>query len=198
MRIKRRNKLENTGISVDVKRREVKTTVFPGIEDEDIRVGEEATIIEEDEETESLIREYQRNAIPNLDNLRLVEFYGGEEWRKDEGAEMSRCIQRILEKELVDEYQKNAEPNEEVKRELDEKIEEKWREDQGVSGRNYILLLCDYGRIVRALCWHVSRVRKEKNRGQDISSCKTSYNAGELRLRRYVKKISCFSSLKPL
>ena len=76
MRIKRGNKLENTGISEDVRQREVKTTVSPRIEDEDIRVGEGVTVTEEeDEETESLIREYQRSAIPDLDNLRLVEFY---------------------------------------------------------------------------------------------------------------------------
>ena len=85
VRIKLRNKLENAGISEDVEQREVKTTVSPGIEDEDIRVGEGVTVIEEeDEETESLIREYQRSTIPNPDNLRLVEFYRGEEWRKDE------------------------------------------------------------------------------------------------------------------
>ena len=131
VRIKLRNKLENAGISEDVEQREVKTTVSPGIEDEDIRVGEGVTVTEEeDEETESLIREYQRSAIPNLDNLRLVEFYGGEEWRKDEGAEMSRCIRRIVEKELVDDYQRNLRPSEEVKCALKEivgKIGEKSR-----------------------------------------------------------------------
>ena len=54
------------------------------IEDADVRIEEGVTVIEEeDEETESLIREYQRSAIPNPDNLQLAEFYGGEEWRKD-------------------------------------------------------------------------------------------------------------------
>ena len=74
---------------MDVEQREVKTMVPPGIEDEDMRIGRGVTVIEE---TKGLIREYQRSAIPNLDNLGLVEFYGGEEWRKDERAEMSRCI----------------------------------------------------------------------------------------------------------
>ena len=58
MRIKRGNKLEKTRRSEEVGQREVKTTVSPGIEDADIRVGEGVTVTEEeDEETESLIRE---------------------------------------------------------------------------------------------------------------------------------------------
>ena len=110
----------------------MKTTVSPGIEDADVRIGEGVTVIEEeDEETESLIREYQRSPIPDMYNLRLVEFYGGEEWRKNEGAEIRRCIQRIVEKELVDSYQKNSRPSEEVRCALEEIVGEDWREEQG-------------------------------------------------------------------
>ena len=88
VRIKRSNKLESTRVSVDVDMRELKTTVSPGIEDADVGIEEE--VINIDEETESLIRKYQRSAIPESYNLRLIELYGGEDWRKDEGAEMKR------------------------------------------------------------------------------------------------------------
>ena len=43
-----------------------------------------------DEETEGLIREYQKNAKPTQATMEILEFYGGEKWRIDEGAEMSR------------------------------------------------------------------------------------------------------------
>ena len=83
---------------------------------EETRVGEEVTILEDgDEVTEFMIENYQRSAIPNQCNLRLVEFYGGEEWRKNKGAELKICIQRIVEAELEEEYQKNLEPSEERK-----------------------------------------------------------------------------------
>ena len=57
-------------------------------------------------ETEGLIREYQRNAKPIQSTIKLLEFYGGEDWRKNEGAGMKRCIQRLVEEELVKEYQR--------------------------------------------------------------------------------------------
>ena len=70
-----------------------------------------------------MIEDYQRSAIPNQYNLRLVEFYGGVEWRKNEGAELKRCIRRIVEAELEDEYQRNSEPSEEVRRAQEERVE---------------------------------------------------------------------------
>ena len=62
-----------------------------------------------------MIENYQRSAIPNQYNLRLAEFYGGKEWRKNKGAELKICIRRTVEAELEDEYQRNSEPSEEVR-----------------------------------------------------------------------------------
>ena len=57
------------------------------------RKEEEVTAMkEEDEESERLVREYQRSAIPDKCNLGLMEFYGGAEWRMNEGADLKRCI----------------------------------------------------------------------------------------------------------
>ena len=50
-------------------------------------------------ETEGLIREYQKNANPIQNTIKLLEFYEGEDWKKNEGAEMKRCIQRLVEEE---------------------------------------------------------------------------------------------------
>ena len=36
-------------------------------------------------ETEGLIKEYQKNAKPTQSDIRLLEFYGGEDWRTNEG-----------------------------------------------------------------------------------------------------------------
>ena len=58
-----------------------------------------------------MVENYQRSAIPNQYNLLLVEFYGGEEWRKNKGAELKICIQRIVEAELEEEYQEGFERN---------------------------------------------------------------------------------------
>ena len=82
-------------------------------------------------ETEGLIREYQRNAKPTQSTIRLLEFYGGEDWRKNEGAGMKRCIQRLVEEELVKDYQRDSEPDKETRGTLEEKVGAKWREDQG-------------------------------------------------------------------
>ena len=90
-------------------------------------------------ETEGLIREYQRNAKPTQSTIRLLEFYGGEDWRKNEGAGMKRCIQRLVEEELVKDYQRDSETDKETRCALEERAGAKWREDQGVTGRNYIL-----------------------------------------------------------
>ena len=65
-------------------------------------------------ETKGLNREYQRNAKPTQRAIRLLEFYGGEDWRKNEGAGMNRCIQCLVEKELGTDYQRDSEPDEET------------------------------------------------------------------------------------
>ena len=68
-----------------------------------------------------------------------MEFYGGEDWRKNEGAGMKRCIQPLVGEELVEEYPRDSEPDKETRGPLKEKVGAKWREDQGVAGRSYIL-----------------------------------------------------------
>ena len=43
--------------------------------------------------------------------MKILEFYGGERWRIDEGAEMSRCIQRLAEiKEIQHQMKKQETP----------------------------------------------------------------------------------------
>ena len=94
-----------------------------GVEGADVEIGEGVTTVEEEDgEIEGLIREYQWNAVPDRSNLRLMEFYGGVEWRTSEGDDLKRCIRRILEIELVDSYQKNSRPSEEVRCELEEMV----------------------------------------------------------------------------
>ena len=51
---------------------------------------------EEEGGIESLIREYQQNAVPDTRDLRLIELYGGTEWRTSERDDVKQCIQRIL------------------------------------------------------------------------------------------------------
>ena len=84
-----------------------------------------------DAETEALIREYQKNAKPTQATMKLLEFYGGDNWRIDEGAEMSRCIQRLVEEELVQNYQSDSMPDEETRNALEKAVGMNWREDQG-------------------------------------------------------------------
>ena len=98
------------------------------------------TQIEEEEETklESLIREYQQNAVPDPKDLILMELYGGVEWRTDEGDDMKRCIRRILERELEYLYQKNS--SEGTEGEIEETVGEDCREGQGVSGREEMVV----------------------------------------------------------
>ena len=64
----------------------------------------------------------------------ILQFYGGEKWRIDEGAEMSRCIQRLVEKELVQNHQRDSTPDEEPRNALEKAVGMNWREDQGVAG----------------------------------------------------------------
>ena len=69
-----------------------------GKKEEEEREEEEVPILDDrDVETEGLIREYQRNAKPTQSTIRLLEFYGGEDWRKNKGAGMKKCIQRLVE-----------------------------------------------------------------------------------------------------
>ena len=65
-----------------------------------------------DVETEGLIREYQKSAKPTQATMKILEIYGEDKWRIDKGAEMSRCIQRLVEKELVQNYQRDSTPDE--------------------------------------------------------------------------------------
>ena len=75
-----------------------------------------------------------------------MEFYGGEDWRKNEGAELKRCIQRLVEDKYVKDYQRDSEPDKEIRGPLEEKVGAKWREDQGVAGRSYILGIIKEGK----------------------------------------------------
>ena len=72
-----------------------------------------------DAETEGLIREYQKNAKPTQETMKILEFYGGEKWRIDEGGEMSRCIQRFVEQELVQNYKRDSIPDDETRNALE-------------------------------------------------------------------------------
>ena len=139
VRSKRGNKLEENNRSEEVRHKEMKIADSPRIEDAEARKEEKVTVMEEEDgESESLVREYQTSAIPDMCDLKLMEFYGGAEWRLNEEADLKRCIQRILEIELVDNYQKNLRPSDEVRCVLKEIVGENWREEQGLPGRNYI------------------------------------------------------------
>ena len=78
-----------------------------------------------------MIREYQQNAKPTQATMGIIEFYGGQKWRIDEGAEMSRCIQSLVEQELVLNYQRDLTPDEETRNVLEKAAGANWREDQG-------------------------------------------------------------------
>ena len=51
--------------------------------------GEETVQIPDyrDAEIEGLIREYKKNATPTQSSMKILEFYGGEDWRTNKGAE---------------------------------------------------------------------------------------------------------------
>ena len=71
--------------------------------------------------------------------MNILEFYGGENWRTDKEAVMSRCIQRLVEKVLVHNYQRDWTPDKETRHALEKGVGTNWREDQGVVGRSYIM-----------------------------------------------------------
>ena len=79
-----------------------------GEETEDIRKKAETDVEEKaetedprDAETKLLILEYQKNTYPDFKTLKIIEFWGGEEWREDKGEDMRICIWRLVEDELV-------------------------------------------------------------------------------------------------
>ena len=59
--------------------------------------------------------EYQKNTKPDPTVLKVVEFFGGEALREDEGTDMRRCIQCLVEDELVQQYQRNLRPDKETR-----------------------------------------------------------------------------------
>ena len=69
--------------------------------------------------TKLLIMEYQKNANPDPMTLKVLEFWGGEEWRQDEGADMRRCVRCLEEDDLVQKYQRNLRPDAETKEALE-------------------------------------------------------------------------------
>ena len=80
-----------------------------------------------DAEIEGLIREYKKNAKPTQSAMKILEFYGVEDWRTNEGAEMRRCIQHLVEEKLVKDYQRDSEPDEETRCTLEERVGAKWK-----------------------------------------------------------------------
>ena len=100
-------------------KRKRKETVEEG--EEEAIGGEEKVEAQEyrDVETAGLIREYQMNAKLTQATMEIFEFYGGEKWRIDEGAKMSRCIQCLVEQELVQNYQRDLTPDEETRNALE-------------------------------------------------------------------------------
>ena len=82
--------------------------------------------------------EYKKNAKPDPITLKVLELFGGEAWRKDEGTDMRRCIQRLVEDELVQQYQRNSRPYEETRAVLESCGGMAWREDTGEEGRKSI------------------------------------------------------------
>ena len=86
-----------------------------------------------------MISEYQKIANPTQATVKLLEFYGGGKRRIDEGVEMSRCIQHLVEEELVQNYQRDLMPDEETRNPLEYAVGMNWREDQGVEGRSCIM-----------------------------------------------------------
>ena len=92
-----------------------------------------------DVETELLIMEYQKNANPDLMTLKVLEFWGGEEWRQEEGADMRRFVRYLEEDDLVKKYQRNLRPDAETKEALETCWGLDWREDKGEEGRKCIL-----------------------------------------------------------
>ena len=104
-----------------MEKKTIMDTTGEGEETEDIRKKAETEIEEKakiedpkDAETELLIIEYQKNASPDSETLKILDFWEGEEWREDEGEYMRKCIQRLVEEELVQQYQQNSRPDAET------------------------------------------------------------------------------------
>ena len=96
-----------------------------------------------------------------------MEFYGGEDWRKNEGAGMiDVCIKRLVEEELVMDYLWDSEPDEETRYALEERVGAKWREDQGLAGKSYILGIIKEERNQK------SENRKEEEKNQESGNTK--------------------------
>ena len=119
-----------------------------GSKEETVEEGEQTEIGREvkaeaeeyrDMETELLIREYQKNAHPTQATLKLLELYGEDKWRIEEGVKLSRCFQGLVEEELIQNYQRDSTTDEEKRNALEYVGGMKWREDQGVEGRRCIL-----------------------------------------------------------
>ena len=83
--------------------------------------------------------EYQKNANPDSTTLKVLKFLGGEEMRKDQGTDMRRCIQCLVEDKLVQQYQKNSRPDQETREALESSGGTAWREDEGEERRKGIL-----------------------------------------------------------
>ena len=104
VRIKRGNKLGESRKKEESVQGGVRIADSLGVEDADVKIGEGVTQVEEEDgEMDSLIREYQQNAVPDKWDLRLMELYGGTEWRTSERDDVKRCIRRILERRQLPE-----------------------------------------------------------------------------------------------
>ena len=116
-----------------------------------------------DAETEGLIREYQKNAKPTPSNIKILEFYGGEDWRTNKGEKTSRSIQRLVEEELVKDYQMDSKLDKETRQTLEEGVGARWREDQGVAGRGYILRIIkeEWGNLKPSILRYHRGLREE-------------------------------------
>ena len=116
-----------------------------------------------DMEIEGLIREYNKNPKLTQSTMKILEFYGGEDWRTNKGAEMRRCIQQLVEEELVKDYQRDSKSDEDTRHILEERVGASWREDQGVVGRSYILRIIEeeWGNIKPSVLLHHRELRGE-------------------------------------
>ena len=123
------------------------TTNTTGNKEETVEEGEETDIGREekaeaeeyrDAETKLLIREYQKKANLTPATLKILEFYGGDKWRIDEGIEMRRCIQHLID-ELEQQYQRSLRPDKETSTVMESSRGTTWREDTGDEVKKNIL-----------------------------------------------------------
>ena len=126
-----------------------------------------------------MIREYQKNANPTLVTLKVLEFYGGDKWRIDEGIEMSRCIQQLVEDELVQDLM----PDEETRNALESAGGITWREDQGIEGRRCILQIIkeEWKNVKPSILRYHRELRRELGEGW-IQSLRTDLEPAVHRL----------------